>query len=374
MTIFVVDSMKKGEGLVPMQSDIRLRCEETRTLCEMIFMRTGLTEEAARVVTDNLLFADLRGIRTHGITRTSLYVSRARRGYYNVAPKFRVLSETSGTILMDGDNGFGAVNGAEAMRLTIHKAEENGIGLGLVQHSNHYGAASYFSMMAAKKGMIGFTCTNGPANMAPTGSAVGLVGTNPFSIAVPNGDSFPLVLDVATSVVARGKIIDAAKNGESIPVGWAIDDHGKPTTDPNAALLGAVLPFGGHKGSGMAIMIDILSGVLSGAAFGCHVAQTKSKTEKQNISDIGHMFLVMRISALQSEQGFESRIRQMTDELKNASKAQGTEEILLPGEPEARKEAENLRLGIPVSRAIFAELQKLCASMDMRNLLERCIV
>lgn len=365
----------KMKDSVPEGATIRLRYREAHEMCEAVLVHAGLDADAARIVTENLLLADLRGISTHGITRLKLYVSRIKNGIYNVTPTIRVLRESEGTLLIDGDNGLGAVVGSEAMKLTIQKAERHGVGLGFVQHSNHYGAASYFAMMAVPKGMIGFSCTNGPANMAPTGCATGMVGTNPLSVAIPRSGSFPLVLDIATSVVARGRIMNAAKNGEPIPVGWAIDQDGRPTTDAQAALLGAVLPFGGHKGSGMSIMIDILSGVLTGAAFGCHVGQTKQdqRTSDKKMCNIGHMFLAINISKLQPREEFDERIEQMVREIKSAPRTEGTDEVLLPGELEAKKEVKNRRDGIPVSYGVFSELKELCASAKIEDLLINCV-
>lgn len=354
----------------------RLKVEQTRTLCQTIFQRTGMSAQDARVVTDNLLFADLRGISTHGITRTGLYFSRAKDGHYNTQPKSRILNEMPGSFVLDGDNGYGAVIGSQAMRLAIQKAKETGVCLGTVCHSNHFGAASYYTQMAAEQDMIGFCCTNSPPNMAPFGSCEAMLGTNPFSVAIPAGQFSPVVLDIASSVVARGNILNAAKNEKSIPLGWAIDQNGNPTTDAEQALQGAVLPFGGHKGSGIAIVIDILSGILSGAAFGSHIRQLTQQSKK-NVgegADIGHVFLAVNISPFQEPATFKTRVDQMIMELKNAKKAPGVQEILYPGELEQHRAEESCRLGIWVGQGTYQELLKLCSSLGLLEDFRNCLM
>lgn len=333
----------------------RLDCSKAAALCQRIFKTIGLAEDAAQTVSDSLIFADMRGISTHGITRVKMYCDRARSGIYNVSPDLKLINETDGAFLLDADNAFGAVAGTKAMELAIAKAGKTGTGFGSVAHSSHFGAASFYSMMAASKGMIGFCCTNGPANMAPFGSREPMLGTNPFSVAVPTASFGPVVLDIATSVVARGNILNAAKDGKPIPEDWAIDQDGNSTTDPAAALKGAILPFGGHKGSGIAIMINVLSSILSGS---------------QDGSKIGHSFLAIDIKALQDLNQFESSMDTMIEELKSAKKAQGVKEILYPGELEARRCEESKRSGIPISEGVYKELSDVCSSMNLLQELE----
>lgn len=355
---------------------LRLSIPQTRTLCEAIFQRAGLSAQDAATVADNLVFADLRGISTHGITRVCTYFARAKEGYHNTVPHIKLLRETPGSFLLDGDNGYGAVVGTRAMRLAIEKAKQNGVCLGSVCHSNHFGAASYYTLMAAERDMVGFCCTNSPPNMAPYGSREPMLGTNPFSTAVPAGQYPPMVLDIATSVVARGNILNAAKNGRSIPAGWAIDREGNPTTDAQKALQGAVLPFGGHKGSGIAIIIDVLSGILSGAAFGRGIRQLTPEGMKDGGTgaDIGHLFLALDIYAFQDPDEFKARMDRLITELKQAERTPETREILYPGELEQRRMAENLNLGIPVGQGTYQELMALCSSLGLSESLQSCLM
>ena len=252
------------------------------------------------------------------------------------------------------------------MELCIAKAKEYGSAVCSVRRSNHFGAASYYTAMASSQDMIGFSCTNSPPNMAPFGSRESILGTNPFSVALPAGKHPPMILDIATSNVARGNILNAAKENRPIPDGWAIDKHGNPTNDPQLALQGSVLPFGGHKGSGIAIVIDAMCGILSGAAFGRHISKLTGDTQGTG-ANIGHFFMAIDIAALQDVAQFKVRMDQMIDELKAAEKSAGVSEILAPGELEARKSQYNQKNGIAVSGATLKELLSLCAELSVEE-------
>jgi LDH2 family malate/lactate/ureidoglycolate dehydrogenase len=301
----------------------RLDSEQVRPFCSQILQGVGMTQKYADTVVDNLIFADLRGVSSHGISRMKTYSDRARKGYCNVSPNIRILRDKGSSILLDGDNGYGAVVGKTAMELTMERAKEYGCAICSVCNSNHFGAASYYTTMASGNDMIGFCCTNSQPNMAPYGSKEPLIGTNPFSIAIPAGEYPPVVLDIATSVVARGNILNAAKEGKSIPDGWAMDKDGNPTNDAQLALQGSVLPFGGHKGSGIAIAIDAICGILSGAAFGQHIRQLTEegmRGAEGKGPDVGHLFAAISIAPLQDIGIFKVRMDQMINELKSAEK------------------------------------------------------
>jgi LDH2 family malate/lactate/ureidoglycolate dehydrogenase len=210
-------------------------------------------------------------------------------------------------------------------------------------------------MLAAEEGMIGFSCTNGVSNLAPFGSKEGMLGTNPFSMAVPMKDSFPLVLDVACSVTARGNISNFKKENKEIPLGWAIDADGNPTTDPAKALVGAVLPFAGHKGSGIAIMVDVLCGVLNAGVTSKHVREDKSTGP-----NVGHTMIAIDIAAFEDPDEFDARIKAFAAELKAAEKAPGFNEIFLHGELESQRSEYNIAHGIKMGRGAFAELCETC--------------
>jgi LDH2 family malate/lactate/ureidoglycolate dehydrogenase len=351
----------------------RVPAEKVKNLCNQLFQKVGLSKQDAEIVADNLIFADIRGVSSHGATRTASYINRAQTGFYNISPNIQILEDKGGLILLDGDNGFGAVISKVAMDLTLARAKEIGCAICSVRNSNHFGAASYYTTMASRIDMIGFCCTNSPANMAPYGSKNSMIGTNPFSIAIPAGEYPDVVLDIATSIVARGNIINAVKEGKPIPDGWAIDKEGYITNDAELALQGSVLPFGGYKGSGISIMIDAICGVLSGAEFGKHILKSAGEASisgKNRGSGIGHLFLAIDISPLQEINLFKSRIDQMISEIKSAELAPNASEILVPGELEVRNFQNSKQSGILLSEATISELTELCKLFQVGNTLE----
>lgn len=260
------------------------------------FIAVGCPPDEARISADTLVEADLRGVHSHGVMRLPIYVKRIQTGVVAARADCKVVAETAATANVDGGNGMGQVVAVRAMELAIAKARTAGAGIVGVRGSNHYGAAAYFAMMALPHDMIGFSMTVGAANiMAPTGGIEPLLGNNPFAIAVPAGEELPPVLDMANSVVARGKIVLAMKKGEKIPEGWAADKDGVPTTDARAAYEGLVLPVGGYKGYGLAFMVAALAGVLTGAAVGRQVANFYEDFVK--VQNVGHLNAAIRVDA-----------------------------------------------------------------------------
>lgn len=211
--------------------------------------------------------------------------------------------------------------------------------------------AAYYPLMAARQDMIGFCCTNGVSNLAPYGAKEGMLGTSPFAIAVPVQDKAPIALDVSCSVVARGRITNANREGRDIPLGWAIDSEGNPTTDPAAALKGAILPFGGHKGSGISMIIDVLCGILNGGTTAKHVRKDPDKGP-----GIGHFFLALDISAFEPLDEFKARAKQFVEEMKSAERAPGVNEVFVPGEQADKRIGYNLEHGISVGAGALKEL------------------
>ena len=332
---------------------VRIDAEGVRGILVKIFTADGIPENNAETVADNLITADLRGVSSHGVARIKSYLQRAKKENWNPDPQIS-FTEHGAVCLVDGDDGFGSVVGTAAMKKTIGLAKSYGIGLCEVRRSAHYGMASYYSMMAAKEGLIGFSCTNGVSNLAHFGSMEGMLGTNPFSVAVPCAE-YPLVLDVACSVTARGNISNAKREGKDIPLGWAIDAEGNPTTDAAKALVGAVLPFAGHKGSGIAIMVDIMCGILNSGVTSRHV---RENTETG--PNVGHVMIAADPEAFMTKEEFAERLETYKCELSGARKAPGVEKILLPGELEAEKECFNRANGIKMGNGAFRELCEAC--------------
>jgi len=329
------------------------KAEPLSGYCVKLFEKVGVPTEDARLLMENLIEADLRGVDTHGVTRIAIYIERLQAGSVKAKPQMKILGETPISAIIDGDHGLGQVISARAMEMAMEKAKKGVFGLVGVRNSTHNGAMAYFASMAVKKDLIGIGLTNTVPLMAPTGGSQAMIGNNPLSIAAPAGSEKPVIFDMACSVAARGKIILAAKKGEKIPLGWAIDKDGVPTEDAKAALDGLILPVGGHKGYGLALMVDVLSGVLTGANFGPGVGPLYNNPGTQGI---GHLLAALNIEAFMPLSEFKARMDQMIRGIKDSKKAKGVQEIFLPGEIEMGIEAKRRREGIPLSRAVYDEL------------------
>lgn len=324
--------------------------------CEECFVACGLPREDARIVSDSLVKANLRGVDSHGVSRVGIYVKRLKKGLVNPTPNLRVVRESDATLLIDGDNGMGQVVGIRALDLALGKvARSGGISLG-IRNSNHYGAGAYYVQRAVEQDVLAFAYSNAPPTMAPWGGIDPYIGTNPYTYGVPAGKQIPIIFDMATSVVARGKVILASKKGGSIPDGWAIDKEGRPTTDAREALKGSVLPFGGPKGYAISLMIDILSGVLTGGGFGPRVNSLYDDLSKPQ--NVGAFLQLIDIDRFVPIEEFKARIDQMIDEIKSVRKAEEIEEVFVPGEIEARTEQRHLYSGIPLGEETTAELKE----------------
>ncbi|MGI6038185.1 MAG: Ldh family oxidoreductase [Limnochordia bacterium] len=339
-----------------MGTNITYDHRELTTFAASVLEKIGAPKADAELVADCLIKADLRGVASHGISRLPIYAKRLAVGVVNSKPNIRVLKELAGTALIDGDNGMGPVIGHKAMALCIEKAKGAGVGFCAVRNGNHFGIAAYYTLQALRQGMIGIAISNAPPSIAPWGGVDPKFGTNPLSIAVPAGSHPPLVLDMAVSVVARGKIILAAKQGLPIPEGWAITKDGRPTTDANEAMEGTSLPFGGPKGYGIGLVNDILSGVLSGAFYGPLLNSLWGNFEDPQ--NVGFFMGAINIEAFMDPKEFGERIDSYFAQVKAGRKAPGVEEILIPGELELRAEQKNVQGGIEVPGAVVEELKQ----------------
>jgi LDH2 family malate/lactate/ureidoglycolate dehydrogenase len=328
------------------------------------FKTAGVPDEDAAIVTDSLIEANLRGVDSHGITRLlAIYVKRLKVGIVNPTPKIEIVSEAPSSILVDGDNGLGSVVATFAMREAIKRARETGSCWAGVRNSNHFGTTAFYTSMAADADMVGIGMTNGVALMAPWGGTEPYMSTNPLSIAVP-GEDGPVIMDMATSVVARGHILLASTRGDkTIPEGWALDKEGRPTTDTQAALEGTVMPMAGYKGAVIAFMIDVLSGALTGASFGSHIGPLYGKLDTKQ--DNGHLFGVLDIGKLIPVPNFKERLAQMVREIKANPLATGATGIYYPGEIEATKKERRLVEGIPIPDGIKREFEETAADLGI---------
>jgi LDH2 family malate/lactate/ureidoglycolate dehydrogenase len=332
------------------------RADSLRTFCEEVFLSCGMARKDAAIVADSLVQANLRGVDSHGVTRVGIYVKRLKMGLVNPRPNVEVVHEGAATLLVDGDNGMGQVVGVRTLELGLEKVKQSGGVYVGVRRSNHYGAGAYYVQRAVARNTIAFAYSNAPPTMAPWGGVDPYVGTNPYAYGVPSGEDLPIILDMAPSIVARGKIILSAERNEPIPEGWAVDKQGNPTTDAQEALEGSVLPFGGPKGYAISLMIDIMAGILTGAGFGPRVNSLYDNfDEPQNV---GAFFQLIDIGHFVESATFKARIDRMIEETKSSRKAAGTDEIFLPGEIEFRKEQERRASGIPVRAETAAELRE----------------
>jgi LDH2 family malate/lactate/ureidoglycolate dehydrogenase len=337
-----------------MTDTVYVAADAARDFVTRLMVAHDLPQEDGRIVATCLVRADLRGIDTHGIVRLPGYLDRVRRGLINPRPHLEPRRVTAAAAQLDGDNGFGFVIATRAMAAAIEIAKEAGLGLVSVKRSTHFGMAASYLLQAVEAGFIALVFTNASRAMPPFGGREALLGTSPFAAGVPGGKEAPFILDMAPSVAARGKIRRALRRGEPIPEGYALDADGRPTTDPARALEGVVLPIGGPKGSGLSLLMDILGGVLSGAAFAGDVGdQYKDFERPQNV---GHFFLALRPDLFVGAEEFRARMDLLVQRVHDCPRAGGFDEIMIAGEPEARQERHRLRHGIPYGTKDLAPL------------------
>ena len=337
----------------------RLRCilaADLAGFASAALSSAGVPDEDARLVADSLVQADLWGHESHGVLRLSSYLKRLASAVMRAVTDIQVISECGAVAVWDGGDGLGQVIAARAMRWAMQRATVHGVCAVSVRNSNHFGTAMYFTRMAPPRGQIALLMTNASPAMAPWGGTLATVGTNPWSIAAPAGRHPPLLLDIANTSVARGKIMLAQQQGKSIPAGWATDRRGEPTTDARAALAGLLLPMGGHKGYGIAVMIDVLAGILSGSSYGGAV-QGPYQAERR--SGCGHLLVVLDISAFMPLQEFNARAEELIRQLKSVPPAAGYAEVLYPGEQEARSDERARLAGIALTAEALANLEQI---------------
>lgn len=337
---------------------INIKEQELRKFCENICLKVGLSQKDAFTFVDSLLFANLRGIDSHGIMRFPPYVKRLVDGGAKINPQIKKIKEESSMILLDGDSGMGQIVSMYATKLAIDKAEKTGISVVGVKNSSHFGAASYYSMKMAEKNMVGISMTNGLPVMAAWGGAKRVIGNDPLSIAVPYKKDKPVVLDMAMSKVSGGKVRLFAKDNQKIPQNWVVNSQGKKTEDPNDFVNGgALLPFGEYKGYGLAVMVEILAGVLTGAG---RLNEVKSWLKTSNAPVYtGHCFIAINIENFIPLEDFKERLDWVVKELKSSSLAEGSKGVFVPGEIEYEAEQERRTEGIPISEQIWKDLQEL---------------
>jgi LDH2 family malate/lactate/ureidoglycolate dehydrogenase len=328
----------------------------------------GLSEADATKVATLMAQADLQGSDGHGVIRLASYVKRIRAGGMNPRPQMRVVHERAASAVIDGDNGMGHLVVSRAVELAIEKARTCGVAWVGVRASNHAGPASLYARMPIEHDMIGLYFAVGNANhLPPWGGAEMLLSTNPIACGVPTLHEPPVVLDMATTVAAYGKVKAKAKAGEMMPEGWMIDRQGKPLTDPKRADEGFLLPIGGHKGYGLALIVGLLAGTLQGAAMGRDVIDfNKDFVSKTNT---GQAMLVIDLRAFGDPAQFKATVDRVVRDLRNSERLDGVERIWLPGEQSHLRRERNRVHGIPLSAGVVADLAALAAEHRLTPLL-----
>lgn len=309
-----------------------------------IFEKAGLSREDAEIITAVLLETEQRGVFTHGFMRLERYIDCIKSGGIKTDGNYKVLYDSSAWASIDGGDNLGIVISYKAMKLAMEKARNTGVGIVNVKGSHHFGAAGYYTSMCADNDMVGMSMSNGDILIAATGSGEKTIGNNPFSYAFPADKYGKIVYDIAMSYTSDRKIVQMDKEGKKLPEGWIIDKDGKPTTDPGEYEKGGtLLPFGGYKGYGLAMMVETLAATLSGAAMTRDVHAWNTNADCGG--NVGHFFMAMDISKLGNPADYKKRVDDMIDEIKGSKKASGYEKIYYPGEIEMEKLKNSNRSG-----------------------------
>ena len=334
-----------------------------REFAERILEGASLSGEAAAVTADCLVYANLRGVDSHGVQLLTFYLDHLLGGNIDIRGSGRVLTELGCCLLYDGENCVGQVVSAACTDHAVRLAAAHGAGLVSVRRSNHFGAAAYWAQRMSTRGMIGIAMCNASPSVAPWQGTDRRVGTNPICMSVPGENGRPWLLDMATTTVAMGKIFKARlAGGTTIPPGWAMDKDGAPTTDIETAIGGLLMPLGGYKGSGLAMLVEILCGVLSGGAMATEVGGVYILSRPMGTS---HFFLAIDVARLMPLGEFRQRMDRLVETVKSSRPAAGFDEVLVAGDPEWRLEAERRRTGITLDAGVWAKLTTTAARVGI---------
>ena len=334
--------------------------EALQAFATRAFASAGLPETDAATIARDLVKANLRGLDSHGVSRIPMYLERLDKGLVNPRPDMKVTKVAGAVAHLDADNAMGFLPSHLAMDTAMDLAADAGIGMVGVKNSTHFGMGALYVLQAIKRGFVSMVFTNSSPAIAMWGGRSAFLGAAPMAAGVPAGRSAPFVMDMSMTVIARGKIRLAAMKGDPIPEGLALDQDGNPTTDAAKAFEGVCLPFGGVKGSVLGTMMDLMSGVLTGANYGGDVKSLYfDHSAPQNV---GHMFFAIRPDLFMAMTDFEARMDEFNRRIKDLPRAAGVDEILMPGEPEARTEAARRAGGIPVTANVVVDLARVAAA------------
>ena len=334
---------------------MKIKSNRLRRILIDIFKRHNLNSSHALICADALINAELVGAPTHGLSRLKMYCDRINKKVINPKPKIKIKKISQSIDHIDANNSIGFIAGDIGIKQAIKNAKSTGIGLVGIKNSGHYGLSGYYAEKAVKKNLIAFCFTNAPPAIAPHGARKSLFGTNPICFGAPTSSKVPFILDTSVSVINRGKIRVAAKTGKKIPEGVAFDKFGKPTTDAKKALAGVQLPIAGFRGSGLAWMVDILSGVITG---GNHGGKVKDPFDDfSGPQNIGHLFIVMKPNLFVGN--YNKRIKENIKKIKKLPKIKGVKEIFYPGQNKFKRYKTNLKKGIAIPKNILEDIKKL---------------
>lgn len=352
-----------ARGVATAAPPVRVAMDELRAHCAAVLRAAGLGETAAALVADSLVDAESRGISSHGVTRTRIYSERLRGGMLDATAEPVILRETAGSIHLDARNAIGHVGAMAAIDLAVERASQGAVCVVGVANSNHCGTLAYFTRRAASEGLVTIGMSTAPPTMVYFGGRTRAVGTNPLSIAVPRPDGPPIVVDMATSATARGKIILANQLGQEIPAGWAVDKNGRPTTDAAAALEGSVMPFSGPKGSGLAMMVELLAGAMVAGVTGTGIGDMyEDWTRPQRVS---HLFITLDPDGWFGRDAFLAHVQDFAATVHGLPSGDGFDGVLLPGEVEDAARARAERDGVNLSATVFADLENIAREVGL---------
>ena len=348
-------------------TDRRFHASDLEAFVARTLVAVGLPAAEAAQVARLMILADLRGSDGHGIFRLPQYVRRIRAGGMNLRPKIHIVQETEAMALVDGDNGMGHLVMRFAAQVAIDKAKRSGIGWVGVRRSNHAGPAALYAMMPLEHEMIGIYMAVGNANhLPPWGGIELLLSTNPIACAIPALEEPPIVLDMATTVAAYGKVKTKAQRGEQLPEGWMIDALGRPLTDPKRAEEGFLLPIGGYKGYGLALVFGLLAGTLNGAAFGRDVIDFNK--DDKTPTNTGQVIVALDIARFSPVEDFKREVDRVIREMRNSKKMIGVDKIRLPGEQSHATWLDRSASGVPMNDTLFNDLQRLASDLGVEGL------
>jgi LDH2 family malate/lactate/ureidoglycolate dehydrogenase len=345
---------------------VRVAVDDLKEFALRAFLAMGLKPEDAEITASALLYSELRFHpgQGQGVRRLRVYRERIAEGKADLAAPFEIVKESPSLALIAGHNGLGGVIGTRAMRLAVAKAKTCGIGTVIVRNSTHYGSSAVHAAEAERSGCLGVAFTNAGPEMAAWGGATPVVGTNPWAIAAPGGTGFPVILDIALTTAGKGMMRWHEREERPIPIDWALTPDGEETTDPTAAMAGALLGIGQYKGYGLALMTDVMTGVLSGGVFGTEPYRDPARQQ------VSHRFTAIDIEWFMPLAAFRERMAEFTAMIKASKLRPGFDEVLVPGELEHRREMEKRRNGVPLDQAVFEDLLALEGELNLKQFLQ----